>query len=97
MSSRSETSSWTSSTSCSVDADGLEQWVPVMKAGFPLSVADVGTVLQALARGTAARLGPTAYTLREFLDEVVDPTPTCSRSRCTRGGRATRSAAAWRS
>ena len=32
----------------SVDADGLEQWVPVMKAGFPLSVADVGTVLEAL-------------------------------------------------
>ena len=58
-----------------VNDDGLEQWVPVMKAGFPLSVADVGDVLLALGvDGTVAPL-PTAYTLRDFLDEVVGPNP----------------------
>ena len=31
-----------------VNEDGLEQWAPVMKAGFPLSANDVTTVLGAL-------------------------------------------------
>src|SRR6478609_1923585 len=31
-----------------VDADGLEQWEPVMKAGFPLSAADAAKVLAAM-------------------------------------------------
>jgi len=31
-----------------VDADGLEQWAPVMKAGFPLSAADAARVFEAL-------------------------------------------------
>ena len=30
-----------------VDEHGLQQWVPVMKSGFPLSSADVGAVLAA--------------------------------------------------
>ena len=30
------------------DADGLEQWRPVMKAGFPLAAADVARVFEAL-------------------------------------------------
>jgi len=31
-----------------VNADGLEQWAPVMKAEFPLSAADVATVVEAM-------------------------------------------------
>lgn len=31
-----------------VDADGLEQWMPVMKAGFPLPAAEVARVFAAL-------------------------------------------------
>ena len=41
-----------------VDDDGLEQWVPVMKAGFPLSAADVGAVLVALGVDAAAAAWP---------------------------------------
>ncbi|HET9497815.1 MAG TPA: Ppx/GppA family phosphatase, partial [Candidatus Limnocylindria bacterium] len=33
-----------------VNADGLEQWTPVMKVGFPLSAVDVGQVFEALRR-----------------------------------------------
>ena len=31
-----------------VNADGLEQWTPVMKAGFPISAADATRVFEAL-------------------------------------------------
>ncbi len=55
--------------------DGLEQWVPVMKAAFPLSVADVGNVLLALGVETPSRLSLTDYTLRDLIDEVVGPDP----------------------
>ncbi len=58
-----------------VNDDGLEQWVPVMKAGFPLSAADVRAVLDALRVDAPRRLMRTAYTLREILDEVVSPGP----------------------
>ena len=59
-----------------VNDDGLEQWVPVMKAGFPVSVTDVGSVLSALGVDVpSSRLSRAAYTLSEFLDEVVGPHP----------------------
>src|SRR3954452_10960280 len=32
----------------SVNEDGLEQWIPVLKAAFPLAPADVGFVLESL-------------------------------------------------
>ena len=54
------------------DADGLERWEPVMKAGFPLSAADVGKVFEAL-RLQAPALARDAYTLQAFLDELVAP------------------------
>ena len=54
------------------DADGLERWEPVMKAGFPLSAADVGKVFDAL-RLQAPALTRDAYTLDAFLDELVAP------------------------
>jgi exopolyphosphatase / guanosine-5'-triphosphate,3'-diphosphate pyrophosphatase len=55
-----------------VDADGLEQWLPVTKAGFPLQAADVESVLAAL-RSSEPALERAEYTLDQLLDEVVRP------------------------
>jgi exopolyphosphatase / guanosine-5'-triphosphate,3'-diphosphate pyrophosphatase len=53
-----------------VDGNGLEQWRPVLKASFPLPVADVATVLEAL--GVPDRdLARDSYTLEQLLDELV--------------------------
>jgi exopolyphosphatase/guanosine-5'-triphosphate,3'-diphosphate pyrophosphatase len=54
------------------DADGLERWEPVMKAGFPLNAADVARTFEALRLPIPA-LGRDAYTLEQFLDELVAP------------------------
>ena len=48
-----------------VNDDGLEQWIPVMKAGFPLAAADVASVLATLGIGVPS-LERSAYTLDEF-------------------------------
>jgi exopolyphosphatase/guanosine-5'-triphosphate,3'-diphosphate pyrophosphatase len=55
-----------------VNEDGLEQWLPVMKAAFPLSAAQAGEVLAALgaAMPSSARA---AYTLDQLVDELVRP------------------------
>jgi exopolyphosphatase/guanosine-5'-triphosphate,3'-diphosphate pyrophosphatase len=55
-----------------VNADGLEQWRPVMKAAFPLRAADVGSVLDALGV-VAPPLARDEYTLEELLGEIVRP------------------------
>ena len=55
------------------NADGLERWTPVMKAAFPLPAADAIQVLEAL-RGSVPALDREAYTLDEFVDELVAPT-----------------------
>ncbi len=55
-----------------VDADGLERWEPVMKAGFPLAAADVATVFEAL-RLACPVLARDAYTLDQFVDELAGP------------------------
>src|SRR5262245_25764538 len=58
----------------SVNDDGLEQWKPVLNAGFPLPASEVDFVLEAL--GAASHpLERSAYTLDELLDEVVRPSP----------------------
>jgi exopolyphosphatase/guanosine-5'-triphosphate,3'-diphosphate pyrophosphatase len=57
-----------------VNEDGLEQWIPVMKAGFPLPADDLRTALQAL-RVEAPSLARDEYSLDELLDEVVRPRP----------------------
>lgn len=49
-----------------VNADGLEQWIPVMKVEFPLGVADVVTVCSALGVSGA----PGGLTLDELLAAV---------------------------
>jgi exopolyphosphatase/guanosine-5'-triphosphate,3'-diphosphate pyrophosphatase len=50
--------------------DGLEQWRPVMKAGFPLAAPDVERVLQAL-RLPVPPLARQAYTLDQFVAEIA--------------------------
>ncbi len=54
-----------------VNADGLQQWRPVLKNSFPLGAADVATMLQ--AAGVSAETARDAYTLEQLLDEVVGP------------------------
>ena len=54
-----------------VSDEGLQQWRPVLKAAFPLSAADVGTLLAAL-RVTDATPEPVP-TLDELLDRLVRP------------------------
>jgi exopolyphosphatase/guanosine-5'-triphosphate,3'-diphosphate pyrophosphatase len=55
-----------------VNADGLEQWKPVMKGSFPLPAAEVRKVLDALS---VAPLPFTrdGYTLEQFIDELAKP------------------------
>ena len=52
--------------------DGLELWMPVMKAAFPLSAADVESVLGALGVVVPPLARP-AFTLDELVDEIVRP------------------------
>jgi len=57
-----------------VDGNGLEQWRPVLKTGFPLVPADVSTVLAALgAAGT--QLERESYTVEQLVDEIVGANP----------------------
>jgi exopolyphosphatase / guanosine-5'-triphosphate,3'-diphosphate pyrophosphatase len=55
-----------------VDGHGLERWEPVMKAGFPLPAAEVSRVFDALGV-LAPPLTRDAYTLEQFLAELVEP------------------------
>jgi exopolyphosphatase/guanosine-5'-triphosphate,3'-diphosphate pyrophosphatase len=57
-----------------VDDEGLELWMPVMKAGFPLSRDDAAKVLTTLGVGELA-LRRTSYTLDEFVGELIRPHP----------------------
>ena len=52
--------------------DGLERWVPVLKAPFPHAAPDVAATLDALGLPGVELLRP-AYTLDELLAEVVAP------------------------
>jgi exopolyphosphatase/guanosine-5'-triphosphate,3'-diphosphate pyrophosphatase len=55
-----------------VDANGLEQWTPVMKAGFPLPAAEVTKVFAAL-RLAVPPLRRESYDLEQFIDELAVP------------------------
>jgi exopolyphosphatase / guanosine-5'-triphosphate,3'-diphosphate pyrophosphatase len=55
-----------------VNEDGLEQWLPVLKAPFPISSADALAVLGRL--GASPPADREKYTLRELVDELVEPT-----------------------
>jgi exopolyphosphatase / guanosine-5'-triphosphate,3'-diphosphate pyrophosphatase len=53
-----------------VNADGLEQWTPVMKAGFPLPAIEVAKVQEALDVPISEALRSN-YTLEELLEQLV--------------------------
>jgi exopolyphosphatase / guanosine-5'-triphosphate,3'-diphosphate pyrophosphatase len=55
-----------------VNADGLEQWTPVMKEGFPLAAAETKKVLEALQLPVPP-LSRSSYTLGEFLEQFAAP------------------------
>ena len=55
-----------------VDANGLEQWTPVMKAGFPLPAATAAEVLRALGLAVPASLQD-SYTQDEFFARFCAP------------------------
>ena len=55
-----------------VSDEGLEQWMPVMKARFPIPAADVGFVLTTLGVAVPS-FARSEYTLDELVAEIVDP------------------------
>ena len=55
-----------------VNADGLEQWKPVMKGSFPLPAAQVKNVFDALGVALPS-LARADYTLGQFVDELAKP------------------------
>ncbi len=55
-----------------VNADGLEQWTPVMKAGFPLQAADATKVFEALRLPMPAPVRA-SYTLDAFIAQFAAP------------------------
>ena len=57
-----------------VDAAGLEQWLPVMKAAFPLAAATVAEVFSAVELPTPA-LERSDYSHEQFLAELIEPHP----------------------
>ena len=55
-----------------LNADGLEQWTPVMKAGFPLPAAEAAKVLEALRLPVPTPVRA-SYTLDEFIGQFAAP------------------------
>lgn len=55
-----------------INADDLQQWTPVMKAGFPLSSADAKKILESLRLPVPPALRA-SYTLDEFLEQFAAP------------------------
>ncbi|HYJ23579.1 MAG TPA: Ppx/GppA family phosphatase, partial [Acidimicrobiia bacterium] len=60
-----------------VSPEGLEQWVPIMKEGFPLSAENVARVFAMLEIATPP-LHRDSYTLDQFLTEVLESHPEVS-------------------
>jgi exopolyphosphatase / guanosine-5'-triphosphate,3'-diphosphate pyrophosphatase len=57
-----------------VNDDGLEQWLPVLKASFPSTAADVVRVFEALGVSAPALARP-SYSVEELLGDLVEPSP----------------------
>jgi len=55
-----------------VNADGLEQWMPVMKGTFPLPAEEVKKVFEAF-KIAPPPLTRADYTLEQFIDELAKP------------------------
>jgi exopolyphosphatase / guanosine-5'-triphosphate,3'-diphosphate pyrophosphatase len=56
------------------NADGLEQWKPVLKHGFPLPAAEIKSMFEVLGVPAPA-LSRADYTLQQLVDEVITPVP----------------------
>jgi len=55
-----------------VDSNGLEQWYPVMKAEFPISLDDLKKLFSYF-KAPEPIFGKRAYTFDQFLNEIVRP------------------------
>jgi exopolyphosphatase/guanosine-5'-triphosphate,3'-diphosphate pyrophosphatase len=55
-----------------VNTDGLEQWTPVMKAGFPLPAAEVAKVFESLQLPVPT-LSRASYTFDAFIEAFAQP------------------------
>lgn len=58
-----------------INGDGLEQWRPVLKAGFPLPAATVTRVFEALGLSAPRRLQRTQYGLEELSADLLGAEP----------------------
>ena len=70
-----------------VSDEGLEQWMPVMKARFPIPAADVGFVLTTLGVAVPP-FARSEYTLDELVADIVDPSAELLASRGSQAARA---------
>jgi exopolyphosphatase / guanosine-5'-triphosphate,3'-diphosphate pyrophosphatase len=57
-----------------VSDDGLEQWRPVARAGFPIAAAEIASLLAAVG-ATVSTLRRDAYELDQLVEELVRPSP----------------------
>ncbi len=55
-----------------VNDDGLEQWTPILKAGFPIHITDLAIVYKAF-NIPLPYLQKDEYSYREYLDELIKP------------------------
>ena len=62
-----------------VNADGLEMWMPVMKARFPLPPGEIRRAFEALEL-PAPSLARESYTLDQLIEEVIKPHGTVRRA-----------------
>lgn len=60
-----------------VSPEGLEQWIPVIKEGFPLAATEVSKVFDLLEIAPPP-LDRASYTLDQLLSEVISPLPQIS-------------------
>ncbi|HSY10720.1 MAG TPA: hypothetical protein VK976_00890 [Verrucomicrobiae bacterium] len=56
------------------NSDGLEQWKPVLKQGFPFPASEVSKVFDVLGIALP-HMDRTEYTLEQFIDELAKPVP----------------------
>ncbi len=54
--------------------DGLEQWKPVLKQGFPFPASEVSKVFDVLGIALP-HMERSEYTLEQFIDELAKPVP----------------------
>lgn len=55
-----------------VNEDRLEQWLPIMKGTFPLSVSDIEKVFKCF-RVTLPKFERIEYTFQQYLAEIIHP------------------------